>query len=138
MKQNIASLQQIYDKITELNRKNNLLIAKYENDAKYARTHKCIVERGNISKRESEIHETLLEIKNQVDEKVLINTKLLNNESFFYGVVINEVIKSFNKTGSSYFSIGKSSGAKIYSFKVLGRRHDFDCTHSKKICRFLL
>lgn len=99
MKQNIAALQQIYDKITELNRKNNLLKAKYENDAKYARTHKRIVERGNISKRESEIHETLLDIKNQVDEKVLFNTKLLNNESFFYGVVINEVIKSFNKTG---------------------------------------
>ena len=43
MKQNIASLQQIYDKITELNRRNNLLKAKYANDAKYARTHKRIL-----------------------------------------------------------------------------------------------
>jgi type I restriction enzyme R subunit len=99
MKRNIAALQQIYDKITELNRKNNLLRVKYENDAKYARTHKRIVERGTISKRESEIHETLLEIKHQVDEKILINTRLLNNEAFFHGVVINEVIRSFDKTG---------------------------------------
>ncbi len=34
MKRNIGSLQRIYDKVTELNRKNNLLKAKYENDAK--------------------------------------------------------------------------------------------------------
>jgi type I restriction enzyme R subunit len=99
MKRNIAALQQIYDKITELNRKNNLLKAKYENDAKYARTHKRILERGNVSKRESEIHETLMEIKNQVDEKILINTKLLDNEAFFHGIVIQDVIKSFQKTG---------------------------------------
>ena len=99
MKQNIAALQQIYDKITELNRKNNLLKAKYESDAKYARTHKRIMERGDISRREGEIHETLTEIKKQVDEKILINTKLLNNEAFFHGVVINEVIKGFGKTG---------------------------------------
>src|SRR5947199_7478605 len=99
MKRNIAALQQIYDKITELNRKNNLLKAKYENDAKYARTHKRIMERGNVSKRESEIHETLLDIKNQVDEKVLINTKLLDNEAFFHRIVIQDVIKSFDKSG---------------------------------------
>ena len=83
MKNNIGSLQQIYDKVTELNRKNNLLKAKYENDAKYARMHKRILEKGNISKRESEICETLLDIKKQADDKVLINTKLLENESYF-------------------------------------------------------
>jgi type I restriction enzyme R subunit len=48
MRNNIGSLQQIYDKVTELNRKNNLLKAKYENDAKYARMHKRILEKGNI------------------------------------------------------------------------------------------
>lgn len=99
MKQNIAALEKIYDKIKELNRLNNNLIAKYQNDAKFARTHKRIMERGNISKRESEIHETLSDIKRQVDEKVLINTRLLNNEQYFNGVVIGEVIHSFSKTG---------------------------------------
>lgn len=99
MKQNIAALEKIYEKIKELNRLNNNLKAKYKQDAKYARTHKRIMERGNISKRESEIHETLSDIKEHVDEKVLINTKLLDNEAFFHGVVINEVIHSFGKTG---------------------------------------
>lgn len=98
MKNNIGSLQQIYDKVTELNRRNNLLKAKYENDAKYARMHKRIVERGDISKRESEICETLMEIKKQADDKVLINTKLLDNESYFDKLMVQLVLGSFDKT----------------------------------------
>ena len=97
MKKNIGSLQQIYDKVTELNRKNNLLKAKYENDAKYARIHKRILEKGSISKKESEICETLLDIKKQVDDKVLINTQMLNNESYFEKLLIQTVIESFDK-----------------------------------------
>ena len=97
MKNNIGSLQQIFDKVTELNRRNNLLKAKYEYDAKYACLHKRILERGNITKRESEIGETLLEIKKQADEKVLINTKLLENESFFNGLLMQMVVRSFSK-----------------------------------------
>jgi type I restriction enzyme R subunit len=98
MKKNIGYLRQIYESVTELNRKNNLLRAKYENDAKYARTHKRIWERGDISKRESEICETLIDIKRQADEKVLINTKLLNNESYFEKMMIQVVIESFMKS----------------------------------------
>ena len=97
MKSNIGSLQQIYDKVTELNRKNELIKAKYEYDAKYAKVHKRIVERGNVSKRESEICETLMDIKNQADEKVLINTKILDNESYFGQMLIQMVIRSFSK-----------------------------------------
>lgn len=97
MRKNIGSLQQIYDKVTELNRKNNLLKAKYENDAKYARMHKRILEKGNISKRESEICETLMDIKKQVDERVLINTQMLNNESYFDKLLIQMVISSFGE-----------------------------------------
>lgn len=97
MKNNIGSLQQIFDKVTELNRKNNLLKAKYENDSKYARTHKRIFEKGSISKRESQICETLLDIKKHADEKVLINTKLLDNDSYFEKMMIQMVVGSFDK-----------------------------------------
>ena len=98
MKRNIVSLQQIFDSVTELNRRNNLLKAKYENDAKYARIHKRILEKGNISKQESAICDTLMDIKEQADEKVLINTKLLNNESYFEQLLIQMVIKGFDKS----------------------------------------
>ncbi len=97
MKSNIASLEQIFDKVTELNRKNNLLKAKYESDAKYARVHKRVLEKGGISKRESEIHETLLDIKAKTDEKVLLNSKLLDNEGYFSQQLIQLVIGAFDK-----------------------------------------
>lgn len=97
MKRNIGSLQKIYDRVTELNRRNNLLKAKYEHDAKYARTHKRILEKGNISKRESEICDTLMDIKYQADEKVLINTQMLNNEGYFEKLLMQMVIGSFGK-----------------------------------------
>ena len=98
MTQNIGSLQQIYDKVTELNRKNNLLKAKYENDAKYARIHKRILEKGNITSRESGIGETLLDIKKQADDKVRLNANLLNNESYFDGLMMQMVVGGFDKT----------------------------------------
>ncbi|MGW6190592.1 type I restriction endonuclease subunit R [Bacillus cereus] len=97
MKNNIGSLQQILDRVNELNRKNNLLKSKYKNDVKYTRTHKRILEKGNISKRESELCKTLLDIKENVDEKILINTKLLQNESYFEKLLIQVVIANFNK-----------------------------------------
>ena len=97
MRNNIGSLQQIYDKVTELNRNNNLLKAKYENDAKYARLHKRIVERGGIPKRESEIYDSLVEIKKQADEKVLINSQMLNNESYFEKLLLQMVYSGFEK-----------------------------------------
>ena len=98
MKRNIESLQSIFDRVNELNRRNNLLKAKYENDTKYARLHKRILERGNISKSESEIQSALLSIKRQADEKVLLNNRLLNNDGFFSGFMMNLVIDGFDKT----------------------------------------
>lgn len=95
MKENIVSLQQIYDKITELNRRNSLLQAKYQNDAKYARIHKRIVEKGSITQRESELHHILSGIKEQADDKVLKNTNLLNNEGYFEQMMTQTVISNF-------------------------------------------
>ncbi len=98
MKQNIGSLQKIYDKVTELNRRNNLLRAKYENDAKYARIHKRLVEKGNVSKRESAIHSTLLGIKQKADEQVLLNARLLENDAYFDKMVMPMVIDGFSRS----------------------------------------
>lgn len=96
MKNNIGALQKIFDKVAELNRGNNLLKAKYEHDAKYARLHKRIMERG-ITKQESAIHDSLMRIKSQADEKVLINTNLLNNEEYFEQMMAPIVINGFEK-----------------------------------------
>jgi type I restriction enzyme R subunit len=96
MKENIDSLDTLFDNATELNRKNNLLKAKYENDAKYARIHKRILEKGDFT-RESKINSILMEIKNQADEKILKNNTILNNESYFEQYMIGTLINSFEK-----------------------------------------
>jgi type I restriction enzyme R subunit len=97
MKANINHLQKIYDRVNELNRKNILLKAKYENDAKYARVHKRIMENSAISQKEIAIHETLMSIKAQADAKVLINTRLLENEGYFMSMMMPFVIGGFSK-----------------------------------------
>lgn len=97
MKENIGFLQKIFDKVTELNRKNNLLKAKYENDAKYARIHKRIIEKKTITAKESAIFETLMDVKKQTDERVLINTRLLQNEGYFSSLLMPMVIDGFEK-----------------------------------------
>ncbi len=99
MTKNIVSLQDIFDQVAELNRRNNLLKEKYRNDPKFARTHKRVVESGGLLIRESEIFETLMEIKNQADDKILINQRLLDNESFFDQLMRKTVIDGFDKTG---------------------------------------
>jgi len=98
MKHNIGALQHLHDKITELNRKNNLLKAKYNNDAKYARLHKRIMENGSISKKDSELGVTLMAIKQQADNKILINTHVLDNESYFQSLMMNAVFDSFEQS----------------------------------------
>jgi type I restriction enzyme R subunit len=95
MKHNIGALSNIYEKIKELNRQNNLLKDKYNSDTKYARIHKRLVEKGDISKKESEIFAALQSVKDNADLQVLQNTKLLNNEDYFSKQMIKMVIDQF-------------------------------------------
>jgi len=97
MNTNIDSLNKIYEKIKELNRQNEQLKAKYKNDPKYARIHKRLIERGDISKREIQIYEALQGVKVDADKKVLSNTNMLDNESYFERMMITNVINRFQK-----------------------------------------
>lgn len=99
MTQNIQSLQVIFEKITELNRRNNLLKSKYNDDPKFAKTHKRIMENDNILEQEREVFNTLMEIKTQADNKILINERILENESFFDQLMRKTVIEGIDKTG---------------------------------------
>lgn len=99
MNANIQNLEKIYEQITELNRKNNLLKAKYENDEKYARLHKRIMEERNLNAREITIFETLLDIKNQADQKVLDNARMIQNEDYFVKFMSPIVITNFENHG---------------------------------------
>ncbi|WP_113653769.1 type I restriction endonuclease [Pedobacter namyangjuensis] len=97
MRDNILLLKSIYDKVTELNRKNNLLKAKYEQDEKYARLHKRLVENSSISAKEIQLHQALMNIKQQTDDQLLNNRNIMDNEAFFNRYLLNLVATEFVK-----------------------------------------
>jgi len=90
---NIGTLNRIHDRIKELNRQNNLLRQKYRGDVKYARTHKRL--RGGLSDSERKIFEALLGVKQDADGKVLNNSQILNNESYFERQIVSCVLEHF-------------------------------------------
>ena len=95
MNQNIDILNQIHEKVKELNRENNQLKAKYQGDAKYARIHKRLLEKGTLSESERRIFKALTGIKIQADDQVLQNTQLIENESYFERMMMPLVIGEF-------------------------------------------
>lgn len=97
MNENIVMLNQIYDRIKELNRKDALLAAKYDQDEKYTRVHKRIKAGSGLSVQDSEIHEALTDVKKEVDEHVLNNQNLLNNESYFQQYLLKLVYQQFKQ-----------------------------------------
>lgn len=92
---NIGALNAIHDQVKELNRQNNQLRAKYQGDAKYTRIHKRLQECGGLTQTERRLFEALSGVKQAADEQVLQNTQLVNNESYFEGMMMPLVIGEF-------------------------------------------
>lgn len=92
---NIDALNKIHDRVKELNRQNNQLRQKYLGDAKYTRIHKRLQEHGDISENERKIFEALTGVKQDADEKVLNNSQILDNESYFERQMMPKVINRF-------------------------------------------
>jgi type I restriction enzyme R subunit len=95
MKSNIAALEKIYAKAKELERKNQLLRAKYDNDEKYARLHKRLMEKDPLTDSESKLIEVLQGLKKEVDAKIIQNSKMLENENFVERMIKRLIIEQF-------------------------------------------
>lgn len=95
MENNIRELEKIYGKAKELERKNQLLRAKYDNDEKYARLHKRLMEKDPLTDSESKLFEALNGLKAAVDAQIIKNSKMLENESFVERMVMRLVIDQF-------------------------------------------
>jgi type I restriction enzyme R subunit len=92
MEANIKALNEIYNKARELERKNQLLRAKYQNDEKYARIHKRLMEKDPLTPSEAKLFEVLSALKQEVDNQILQNSKILENESFVEKMILRLVI----------------------------------------------
>lgn len=95
MEANIKALEAIYAQAKELERKNQLLRAKYENDEKYARLHKRLMEKDPLTDSESKLFEALQGLKTAVDQQILQNAKLLENESYVDIMIRRFVVEQF-------------------------------------------
>ena len=104
------------EKVKELNRQNNLLKDKYNSDPKYARIHKRLVEKGDLTQKESQIFEALINVKQDADLQVLQNTRLLENESYFSTQMMRLVIDQFKN--KSKFNLNAESSKYINNLVV--------------------
>jgi len=94
IQENIVLLRGIYDRITEQNRRDALLKAKYEHDEKFTRIHKRIIEKKPDWKMIS-INLALLGIKRETDDRILYQKAVLGNEPYFAQSVQPLVINNF-------------------------------------------
>lgn len=97
MAENIEALEQIYTRARENARKNELLRAKYAHDAKYARIHKRLMEKGELTDSESKLFDALMGLKEKADNQLLQNAHLLDNESYASKMMLRMVIEQFKK-----------------------------------------
>lgn len=115
MKANIVLLKSIYDKVKELNRKNDLLKAKYEHDEKYVRIHKRLMEKGQLSVKEMQLYEALQTIKQQTDDQLIRNNRIMENESYFGDFLLQLLVTELkeNRSMKLDFATAKSINSMI-------------------------
>lgn len=115
MKENIVLLTAIFEKAKELNRKNNLLKAKYEQDEKYVRIHKRLLEKGSLSVKEIQLFEALQSIKQAADDQLIHNSRIMENESYFGDFLLQLLVTELkdNRNMKMDFSTAKSINTLI-------------------------
>lgn len=89
-KESIDYMDEVMKKIREINRRNEMLKKKYQQDERFVRIHKRIreanaerPERPIISAEEYEIAENLSKMKQDIDHRLFLNIHMLDNEDSF-------------------------------------------------------
>ncbi len=108
MESNIKELDKIYNEARELERKNQLLKAKYDNDEKYARLHKRLMEKDPLTESESKLFEALQGLKKEVDTLITQNSNMLENESYIEAMMMRMVINQLNTKAQFGLDVEKS------------------------------
>jgi type I restriction enzyme R subunit len=95
------ALDEVLKKLTELQKRNAVLLKKYNGDAKYARIHKRIREeneqrkaKGNkpiVSLYDESIMGVLLSIKTDIDQKVYDRNDILKKDAYFEQTVMTQI-----------------------------------------------
>lgn len=116
MEANIKALNEIYDKAKKLERENQLLRAKYDYDEKYTRIHKRLLEKNPLTDNERKLFEALKGLKEDVDNEILQNAKILENEGYVERMMMRLVINQFKNKQN--ISINATDVKRINSILV--------------------
>ncbi len=99
MKANIDELERIRKAAAQQNLRDQMLCAKYGNDAKYMRTHKRLKENPPPIGSDPVIFGILMGVKTAVDQKVLKNQRILDNHAYFTQEIMPTIIQSCSTYG---------------------------------------
>lgn len=101
------ALDEVLEKLSVLQRRNNALLKKYDGDTKFARVHKRIKEENEKRKIEhkkvivDDYDETLLSflysIKSEIDQKVYDRNDILKKDAYFEQTVMQQIQAGFLK-----------------------------------------
>ena len=99
MKANIDELEFIRRAAAQQNLRDQMLCAKYGNDAKYMRTHKRLKETPPPIGSDPIIFGILMGVKIEVDQKVLKNQHMMDNHAYFTQEIMPTIIQSCRTHG---------------------------------------
>ena len=93
----------------ELQKKNNVLLRKYNGDAKFARVHKRIREENLarkatnkqpiVSEYDASIMDVLKSIKSDIDQKVYDRNDILKKDAYFEQTVMTQIKLGIDRLG---------------------------------------
>lgn len=116
MEANVKALESIYKAAQEVERKNQLLKAKYNNDEKYARLHKRLMEKDPLTDSEAKLFEALQSLKKEVDIQILNNYKMLDNEEYVQKMIARLVITELKN--KHHLDLDAQRSKRIYGMVV--------------------
>ena len=113
------SMDEILQKLMELQKKNNALLRRYNGDVKFARIHKRIREENTkrkntgkqviLSEYDESIVSALMVIKNDIDRKVYDRNDILKKDAYFEQTVMTEI-----KTGLDALGVVNSREDRVF------------------------
>ena len=104
-------MEEILKKLADLQKKNNALMYRYNDDKKFARVHKRIREENEkrkaagkpviLSEYDDKIVEALKVIKNTIDQKVYDKNDILKKDAYFEQTVMTEITNGLDQLNFS-------------------------------------
>ena len=82
--EDMQALEDLLQRAKDLNQKDDLLCSKYGGDSKFLRVHKRLKLRcPSVAESDASLFRILMKIKEETDEKLLLNAHLVESEAYF-------------------------------------------------------